>query len=80
VAEGNTFPAEVYVNLLLKLGRKDEALGVAKKYLAGENRQLSCPGVYELCQQAGDFGGLADAARARGDGVTYLAGLIAGSK
>jgi hypothetical protein len=36
--------------------------------------------VYELCQQAGDFAGLADAARTRGDGVHFLAGLIAGSK
>jgi len=77
-AEGSTFPAEVYVNLLLKLDRKAEALAVAKKYLTGENRQLSCPGVYELCQQAGDFAGLSDAARTRGDGVNFLAGLIAG--
>jgi hypothetical protein len=77
-AEGSTFPAEVFVNLLLKLDRKAEALEVAKKYLAGENRQLSCPSVYELCQQAGDFGGLAEAARSRGDGVHFLAGLIAG--
>jgi len=79
-AEGSTFPAEVYVNLLLKIDRKAEALAVAKKYLAGENRQLSCPGVYELCQQAGDFAGLSDAARTRGDGVNFLAGLIAGNK
>ena len=78
-SEGSTFPAEVYVNLLLKLDRKAEALAIAKKYLTGENRQLSCPGVYELCQQAGDFGGLSDAARSRGDGVNFLAGLIAGS-
>ncbi|HJZ90581.1 MAG TPA: hypothetical protein VKE40_06880 [Gemmataceae bacterium] len=79
-AEGNTFPAEVFVNLLLKLNRKPEALAVAKKNLAEENRQLSCPGVYELCQQAGDFAGLADAAKVRGDGVNFLAGLIAGLK
>ena len=78
-AEGSTFPAEVYVNLLLKLERKADTLAVAKKYLAGENRQLSCPGVYELCQQAGDFTGLADAARTRGDGVNFLAGLVAGT-
>jgi hypothetical protein len=76
--EGNTFPAEVYVNLLLKLDRKDEALAIAKKYLAGETRQLSCPSVYELCQQAGDYEGLAAAAKARNDGVHFLAGLIAG--
>ena len=42
-AEGSTFPAEVYVNLLLKLDRKAEVLQVAKKYLAGENRQLVLP-------------------------------------
>lgn len=77
-AEGSTFPAEVFVNLLLKLDRRAEALAVAKKYLAGENRQLSCPGVYELCQQAGDYAGLAEAAKGRGDGVSFLAGLIAG--
>jgi hypothetical protein len=70
----------VFVNLLLKLDRKPEALAVAKQYLAGENRQLSCPGVYELCQQAGDFAGLADAAKTRGDGVSFLAGLIAGRR
>jgi hypothetical protein len=80
VAQDSTFPAEVYVNILLKLGRKDEALAVAKKYLAGENRQLSCPGVYELCQQAGDYTGLSEAAKSRGDGVNFLAGLIAGKK
>lgn len=79
-ADGSTFPAEVYVNTLLKLDRKAEALAVAKKYLAGENRQLSCPGVYELCQQAGDFSGLAEAAKVRGDGVSFLAGLIAGRR
>jgi len=78
--EGTTFPAEVYVNLLMKLGRQTDALEIAKKYLAGENRQLSCPGVYELCQLAGDFTGLAEAARSRGDGVNYLAGLIAAKK
>jgi hypothetical protein len=63
---------------MLKIGRKDEALAVAKKYLTGENRQLSCPGVYELCQQAGDYAGLAEAAKTRNDGVNFLAGLIAG--
>ena len=80
VEQGSTFPAEVYVNMLLKIGRKEEALAVAKKYLAGENRQLSCPGVYELCQQSGDFAGLAAAAQKRSDGVNFLAGLIAANE
>ncbi|HEX3147431.1 MAG TPA: hypothetical protein VHR66_05065 [Gemmataceae bacterium] len=79
-AEGSTFAAEVFVNLLLKVNRHAEALEIAKKYLAGENRPLSCPSVYELCQQAGDFAGLAEAAKARSDGVNFLAGLIASAK
>ncbi len=77
VAEGNTFPAEVYVNLMLRLGRKDEALALAKQYLSGERRQLSCPGVYELCFQAKDYAGLAETAKLRGDSVSYLASVIA---
>jgi hypothetical protein len=77
-AEGNTFPAEVYVNILLKLGRKDDARKVAKQYLSGETRQMSCPNVYELCQQSKDFAGIAAAAQQRADGVSFLAAKIAG--
>jgi hypothetical protein len=78
--ERDTFPAEVLVNLLLKLGRPDEALAVAREHLSDTaGRQLSCPSVFELCQQARDFSGLADAARRREDPVHYLAGLIAAS-
>jgi len=78
VAEGNTFPAEVYVNILLKLGRKDEARKLAKQYLSGETRPMSCPNVYELCQQSKDFPGLAEAAKQRADGVSFLAAKISG--
>ena len=74
---GNTFPAEVYVNLLLRLNRKAEALSVAKEYLASETRQMSCPGVFELCQEAKDFSSLAQVAKQRADGVNFLAALIA---
>lgn len=77
IADGNTFPAEVYINLLIRLGRKDDALALAKQYLSNERRQMSCPGVYELCFQAKDFAGIAEAARGRGDCVAFLAGVIA---
>jgi hypothetical protein len=74
-----TYPAEVLVNLLLKLERTGEALAVARKYhLAGvDGRQLTCPGVAELCQKAGDYRALADVAREQGDAVHFLAGLLA---
>jgi hypothetical protein len=73
-----TYPAQVLVNLLLRLGRPAEALAVARRHLTtADPRHLSCPGVLELCQRAGDFGTFAEAAREQGDAVHYLAGLIA---
>jgi hypothetical protein len=79
--EIGTAPAEVLVNLLLKLNRPKDALEIARKYLAGEDsRQLSCPGVTELCEKARDFQTLTEVARERGDSVHFLAGLIAGAK
>jgi hypothetical protein len=77
----DTYPAEVFVNLLLRLDRTGEALAVARRKLAGvDPRRLSCPGVSELCQRVGDFRTLAEAAREQGDAVHYLAGLIAAGK
>ena len=76
--EGNSFPAEVYINLLLKLDRKPEALAAGRKYLSRlpDDRGLSCPSVMDLARQAGDYPSLAEAAQEKGDPVTYLAGLI----
>jgi hypothetical protein len=73
-----TFPAEVYVNLLLRAGRADEALEASKKLLAslGEAR-LSCPSFVELCQRTGNYKALAEVARTQGNGINFVAGLIA---
>jgi hypothetical protein len=77
----DTYPAEVLVNLLLRLDRTKEALEVARRRLAGvDPRRLSCPSVGELCQRVGDYRTLAEAAREQGDAVHYLAGLIAAGK
>jgi hypothetical protein len=73
-----TYPAEVLVNLLLRLNRPAEALAVARKHLAGVgDRPLTCPGVAELCQQVNDYRALAEEARAQGDPVHFMAGLLA---
>jgi len=83
VSNGNaeeigTYPAEVLVNLLLKVNRPNDALKVARKYLAAtDNRQLSCPSLAELCQKVNDYQTLADVAREQGDPIHYLAGLLA---
>jgi hypothetical protein len=77
-AEGSTYAAQVYVNLLMRANRPDEALSAAKQFLLAEDdRNLICPGVCELAKKAGDFGALAEAAQARNDPVAFLAGLIA---
>lgn len=80
-AEGSTYSAQVYVNLLTRAGRTAEALVAAKEFLLAEDdRNLICPGVNELAKKAGDFTTLAEAAKARNDPVAYLAGLIAARK
>jgi hypothetical protein len=76
--EGYFFPAEVLVNLCLKADRLPDALAAAKRFLSAANeRELSCPGVTELARRAGDYAGLAEAAKGKSDPVSYLAGLIA---
>jgi hypothetical protein len=76
--EVGTYPAEVLVNLLLRLDRPKDALAVARKHLSGaDSRRLSCPGVADLCQKLGDYRTLADTAREQNDVVHFLAGLLA---
>jgi hypothetical protein len=80
-AEGATYAAQVYVNLLVRANRHAEALAAAKKFLMREeDRDLICPGVNELARRAGDYATIAEAARSRNDPVGFLAGLIAGKK
>lgn len=79
VEQGETYPAEVLVNLLIRLGREREALAVARRLLSAHPEgSLSCPGVFELARRAGEMGVVAEVARERADGVAYLAALIAG--
>lgn len=77
-AEGSTYSAQVFVNLLLRAERPAEALAAAKEFLLAEDeRNLICPGVGDLAKRAGDFASLSEAAKARNDPVAFLAGLIA---
>lgn len=79
MAEGMTYPACVLVNLLIRIGRDQEALAAAKEFLSGINpAELSCPGVVELARKANDFESAAKAAKEMGDAVTFLASVIAG--
>jgi hypothetical protein len=73
-----TYPAEVLVNLLLRLNRPKEALEAARRFLTNvDPRRLTCPTLIELCQRAGEYDAMAEVARAQGDAVHFLAGLLA---
>ena len=78
-----TAPAQLLVNLLVKLDRAAEAVDVASKHLSDADTQfLSCPNVLQLCQMAGDYGRLAEISRQRKDLLSFAAatmqdGLIA---
>lgn len=73
-----TRPAEVLVNLLLRVDRAPDALAVARRHLTqSSGRPLSCPGLLELCQRTGDYRTLAEVAREQDDLVHFLAGRLA---
>jgi hypothetical protein len=72
-----TRPAEVLVNLYMRLDRPAGALAVARCYLnSTEYRPMICPTITELCQHANDYQALADVARAGADPVNFLAGIL----
>ena len=77
-ATAGTFPTEVYVNLLMRLGREQEALDAVRKYISplGEVR-VACPNLVELVQKTRRYDVLAEVAREQGHAVNFLAGLIA---
>jgi hypothetical protein len=71
-AAGNFVCAEVFIELLLRLGRRAEALAAALEFTP----QLAS--VPHLCQMAGDFARLRDIARERGDLLGFAAAVIQG--
>jgi hypothetical protein len=64
--------------LLVKLGSDQEALSIAKRYLATTDpRRMTCPSIVELCEKVGDFRVLAEVAREQDNPVHFVAGLLA---
>ncbi len=76
-----TFPTEIYVNLLLRLGRKEEALDIVRKYLTplGDVR-LSCPNLVELVQQTQRYDVLAGGGEGAGECGQFLSGVDRGER
>ncbi len=72
-------PAEVLVELLIRLERYDDAISAFRRYLMDATpEELSCPSLLQLCQMAGDFGQLKQVAKQQSDPLSYLAALIQG--
>ena len=68
------WPAQILINLLVRVDRYREALDVSVEYLPGAHAsEIACPTAQQLCELAGDFDRLAELARERGDVLTYVA-------
>jgi hypothetical protein len=68
---------EVYVALLARLKRYDEAIrSTIELFPAGTRTSGFAPNLLELSRLAGDYGPLLDSCRQRGDLVGFTAGLV----
>ncbi len=72
-------PAEVLVELLIRVERYDDAINAFRRYLMdAAPDELSCPSLLQLCQMARDFEQLREVAKQQSDPLSYLAALIQG--
>jgi hypothetical protein len=70
-------PAEVLVELLIRLSRYGDAIKTFRRYLSDvAPEDLSCPPLARLCQMAGDFEQLKDVAKHQNDPLSYIAAII----
>jgi hypothetical protein len=71
------YPTRAVLNVLVRMGCCREAIDLAVAFDAVEGfGPCRDPGVYELCQMAGEHERLRELARARGDAAAFAAGLI----
>lgn len=76
--EVSTYPAQVFVRMLLRMERPQDAIQVFEEFLSSTNpAYLSCPSLAQLCRMAGDYERLQHLAQREGDLVQYTAALIA---
>jgi hypothetical protein len=78
-ALGDTTPAEVLIELLVRLGRHAEAIEASLQFFpASSANPLSCATAIQLCQMAGDYRQLRELAREHGDFLAFTAAVIQG--
>ena len=70
-----SWAAEVYVALLARLGRLDEAFDAAAQLLTGSRTTGFAPTLLELAQRSGNYARLQEISRQRGDLLGFMMGL-----
>jgi hypothetical protein len=73
--EQGAWPTEVYVGLLSRLGRIDEAFAAAAQYLADARTSGFAPSLLELAQRSGNYERLLEISRHRGDLLGFTMAL-----
>ncbi len=76
VATQGTGPAEVYIVLLTRLKRHQQAIDVAIELTPGVRTSSFAPNLLELSRLSGNYDRLMEVCRQRGDLVSFTAGLI----
>jgi hypothetical protein len=78
-ASSDTTPAEILIELLIRLGRYAEAIQASLEFFPNWSAApLSCASAIQLCQMAGDYRQLRELARERGDLLAFSAAVIQG--
>lgn len=73
-AETGSAPFQIWVGLLARLERYNEAIEISQQYLSDVSpSELGCPSVVQLCFLARDYDRLRSVARERGDLLHYTA-------
>ena len=76
-ASADTTPAEVLIELLVRLRRYTEAIEASLEFFPSSGANpLSCASAIQLCQMAGDYRQLRNLARERGDLLAFSAAVI----
>lgn len=75
----DTTPAEVLIELLVRLGRYADAIRASREFFPNSSGMpQSCASAIQLCQMAGDYRQLRELARERGDLLAFAAAVIQG--
>ena len=72
-----TAPAEALIQLLVRLGRYEEAIDASLAYLGGEGvAGATCPSALEICRLAKNCERMREVALGRGDWLNYVAASL----